>query len=483
MVSRRTGHEETHVQYGEVYWAKHSSKYRNNNHPKQTLVQRRSVHVFYYTEEVKLTGINKYFLGVLGGLVCLTLNFSTPAFAQEIILRHALDGKAQDALATLVLRFNDHIKGQGRVILQDVRSLDNKRPLPLLALLNADDSMNFFTARITFMPLHTLMRNYGQPLNTSLFYPQMLDAVADSTGQPQALPMGMSLPVLLINRGQVPRAAKTIDLSPRTWLDVQNLAGTLSDNGVKCPLTSSRFAWVHLENTASQHGEQMDIRTGRSEKVKANNLMNVKHLALLASWQKSHYFTYFGPDAEANQRFLQGECAMITGESALYVAARATGMDVTLAPLPYYDDAYGAQREKVLPDGAALWVLPGQPKAAYALAARFVSYLLQPDVQRDWVRASGSLPMTPGALAALRESGMPAALADAAEQRLAASRADSTRIHPGALRDRLHLALDEQVALVWSTPRSAKQALDTATLRANSPSSGGSKTKAARRRK
>ena len=422
--------------------------------------------VFYYTEEVKLTGITKYFSGVLGFFV---LGFSAHAAAQEVALRHALDGKAQDALATLVLRFNDSVKGHGRVVLQDARSLDNKRPLPLLALLNADDSVNFFNAHPTFMPLHKLMRDSGQPLNPDIFYPQMLDAVADNTGQPQALPMGMSLPVLLINRKQVPSAAKTVDLAPRTWHDVQNLAGTLSDNGIKCPLTSSRFAWVHLENIASQHGEPMDIRTGRSEKVKANNLMNVKHLALLASWEKSRYFMYFGPDAEANQRFLQGECAMITGESSLYVAAQAAGMDVSIAPLPFYEDAYGAQRDKVLPDGAALWVLPGQPKAANALAARFVSYLLQPDVQKEWIRASGSLPMTPEALTALRESGMPAALADAAELRLAASRGDSTRTRPGALRDRLHLALNEQVALVWSTPLSAKQALDTTTLRANSP--------------
>ena len=158
---------------------------------------------------------------------------------------------------------------------------------------------------------------------------------------------------------------------------------------------------------------------------------------------------------------------MITGESALYIAARAAGMDVSIEPLPYYDDAYGAQRENVLPDGIALWAVAGQPKGNYPLAARFINYLMQPDVQRDWVRNTGSLPMTPGALAALRDSGMPAALADAADKRLSISRSNSARTRPGALRDRLHRALDEQASLVWTTSLSAKQALDTATLRAN----------------
>jgi len=401
--------------------------------------------------------------------LCLISGISHAALpvTQEITLRHALDGKAQDALATLVMRFNDSLKGKGRVVLQDARSVENKQQLPVLALLDVDDSMAFFDTRPRFMPLFKMMRDGGQSLNMAQLYPQMLDAVDDDRGQVQALPMGMSLPVLLINHALLPQVTPVIDLSPRTWLEVQNIAGTLYDHGVKCPLTSSRFAWVHLENMAAQHGEQIEFRSGRIEKVKANSLMNVKHLALLASWQKSRYFHYFGPDGEGSQRFLNGECAMLTGESALYVAARAAGMDVTIAPLPYYDDAYGAQREKVLPDGAALWVLPGHKKAAYQLAARFVTYLLRPDVQKDWVRASGSLPMTPDALIALRESGMPAAIADAADRRLADSRKGSTRVRPGPLRDRLRRVLGEEVALVWSSPMPAKEALDITTRRAN----------------
>jgi sn-glycerol 3-phosphate transport system substrate-binding protein len=415
--------------------------------------------------------------------LCLISGISHAALpvTQEITLRHALDGKAQDTLATLVMRFNDSLKGKGRVVLQDARSVENKQQLPVLALLDVDDSMAFFDTRPRFMPLFKMMRDGGQSLNMAQLYPQMLDAVDDDRGQVQALPMGMSLPVLLINHALLPQVTPVIDLSPRTWLEVQNIAGTLYDHGVKCPLTSSRFAWVHLENMAAQHGEQIEFRSGRIEKVKANSLMNVKHLALLASWQKSRYFHYFGPDGEGSQRFLNGECAMLTGESALYVAARAAGMDVTIAPLPYYDDAYGAQREKVLPDGAALWVLPGHKKAAYQLAARFVTYLLRPDVQKDWVRASGSLPMTPDALIALRESGMPAAIADAADRRLADSRKGSTRVRPGPLRDRLRRVLGEEVALVWSSPMPAKEALDITTRRANeaAPSVAASIAKAA----
>ena len=53
-------------------------------------------------------------------------------FAQDISLRHNLDGKELDTLATLVLRFNDEMKGHGRVLLQDSRGLANKLVLPHL---------------------------------------------------------------------------------------------------------------------------------------------------------------------------------------------------------------------------------------------------------------------------------------------------------------------------------------------------------------
>lgn len=389
--------------------------------------------------------------------------------AQEITLRHALDGKAQGALATLVVRFNDELKNKGRIVLQDARGIEDKKHLPHLALLDADDSPDFFAGRPRFLPLHQMMREAGRKIDSSGFYPQILDAADDPAGRLQALPLGLSLPVLFINRSKLVQVGLDREQRPHTWLELQNLAGALYDEGVACPLTSSRFAWVHVENVSSQHGEPMQARSGRGEKVIANNLVNVKHLALLASWQKSRYFHYSGPGAAGDKRFLSGECAMLTGESSLYSAARAAGLDFTMAPLPYYDDVYGVKPQDVLPDGAAVWVLSGHKKNEYALAARFIEYLMRPEIQKEWVAATSYLPMTPAALAALRGNGIPDALLDAAGKRLSVSLKGSIRTRPGPLRDRLRQFLGEEVAFVWNSGRAAKQALDTATARANAP--------------
>lgn len=387
--------------------------------------------------------------------------------AQDISLRHDLDGTRLDALATLVLRFNDGLKGKGRVVLQDVRGLENRQALPHLALLDPDDSMEFFGTRPRFRPLHEVMREAGQRLDSAAFYPQVADAVDDASGRIQALPIGLALPVLFTNRDALRKAGVNPEMPVATWWELQKVAGEIYDHGIKCPLTTARFAWVHSENVATQAGEAVVSRVGRVDQVLINGMVNVKHLALLASWQKSRYFHYSGPGREGNLRFLNGECAMLTGESSLYAEARRAGIDVGVAPLPHYDDVYRPKPADVLPDGAGLWVLAGHKKDEYKLAARFVAFMMRPEVQKEWVHATSYLPMTPGAVTALRDSGIPQHLLDAAQKRLSVSRKGSTRAKHGPIRDRLHEFLGEEVAFVWTTDRAAKEALDNTVRRVN----------------
>jgi sn-glycerol 3-phosphate transport system substrate-binding protein len=390
-----------------------------------------------------------------------------PVFAQDISLRHDLDGKALDTLATLVLRFNDGLKGKGRVVLQDARGLDNRQLLPHLALLDPDDSMAFFGTRPRFRPLHEVMTQGGQKLDTAQFYPQVVDAVDDASGRMQALPMALALPVLFTNRTAMTKAGLDPDQPIPTWLDLQKVAGEIYDHGGKCPLTTVRFAWIHSENVAMQAGEPLVAKRGNAEQVLANGMVNVKHLALLASWQKSRYFHYSGPGREGNKRFLSGECAMLTGESSLFADAKRAGLDFGISALPHYDDVYAPKPGDVLPDGAGLWVLAGHKKDDYKLVASFMSFLLRPEVQKEWVQATSYLPMTPGAMAALRDSGVPPHLIDTVQKRLAVPHKGSTRPKHGPLRDRLHEFIGEEVNFVWTSGRAAKEALDNAVRRVN----------------
>jgi sn-glycerol 3-phosphate transport system substrate-binding protein len=387
------------------------------------------------------------------------------ADAQEVVLRHDLSGQALDALATLALRFNDENKGKAKVLLQGVAGVAAGSALPQMALLDIDDEQEFFSGRPQFKALYKVMAESGERLTTGSFLPLIYDAIDDPSGRMQALPLALSVPVLMWNKAAFTKAGLDPDVVPKTWLEVQALAGKLLDSGDKCPLTSSRFSWIHLENLSLQHGEPIAVPEGRGKlRVVLNRMVDVKHLALLASWQRSLYFHYFGPGREGDQKFLSGQCMMLTGASSLYPSARAA-FATGVAPLPYHEDVYGVTPNKVLPDGASLWVLDRQSKGQYKAVALFAKFMLRPDVQKEWVKATGFLPMTPGGLEALKAD--PQTLPMLPRGRLAERKPGVTREKHGYGLDRLRTILNEEVATVWKNDTPPKEALDAAMMRAN----------------
>lgn len=401
-----------------------------------------------------------------------------PPEPQEIVLRHTLTGVPLDTLATLALRFNDQEaklkKGGGRILLEDAQGVADKAHLPHLALFDQDDAMAVFDTRPRFRSLHQVMEAGKQRFDAKQFYPQILDAVDDVAGRMQGLPLAMSLPVLFYNKAAFAKAGLNPDVPPKTWWETQDYAGKLRDAGFKCPLTSSRFAWVHVENVASQHGEPLVVKNGKQDQLALNNMVNVKHLALLTSWHKSFYFIYSGPGREGDERFASGECAMLTGESALYARLMRQKPEFSfgIGVLPHYDDVYGARPVQVLPEGAALWVLAADKKPEQEVIARFIAFLLKPEVQREWVRATGFLPMTPEAVQALREAGGDPSLLARAEQRLSMPKRDAARTKSGFGRSRIRNILNEEMEFVWSNQKPPKLALDTAVAR-SAPILGG----------
>lgn len=398
----------------------------------------------------------------------LAVAASQTTSAQEVVLRHALGGAALDRLATLVVRFNDGQGGKAKVRLEDTADMTDPHRLPHMALLDDDDARLFFQSRPRYLYPADIMKAGGETFDEAGIFPQVADAVDDIRGRLQALPIALSLPVLFYNKDAFARAGLDPENPPKTWWETQTAAGRLSDAGFRCPLTSSRFARVHLENVGAQHGEPVVVTGSRGDRFAFNNLVEVKHLALLASWQKSTYFHYFGPGREGDAKFASGECAMLTGESGLLADLKGQiHFPVGITELPHYEDVYGVKPANVLPDGAALWILPGKKKDEYRVVARFMAFLMRPEIQREWVRGTGFLPMTPAALDELAASGTSPRVIDAARKRLSMPKQAGTRARAGVTRSRLRAILAEEVEFVWKNLKPAKQALDTAMVRAN----------------
>lgn len=67
------------------------------------------------------------FIRVVPAVALAFVLLAPVAEAQEIVLRHALEGRARDALTDQVLRFNAAQKGKGKVVLQGLAGLENRR--------------------------------------------------------------------------------------------------------------------------------------------------------------------------------------------------------------------------------------------------------------------------------------------------------------------------------------------------------------------
>lgn len=397
---------------------------------------------------------------------------STPA---EVEIGHHLDAAATEELERLVARFNAGEKS-GSVRLRRLPP-DRMLGAPANMMLIDDDSGSYLAGR-RYEPLHRFLPANGVRFDPKTLYPAMRNAVDDAGGHIQALPLALALPVLYWNKDAFQRAKRDPSQAPRTWDALQDVSGELFDAGYRCPYASSWPVWVHVENVAAVHNQPFLASERGATRLTFNGLVYVKHIARLSSWLKSRYFHLFGVADEADAKFRSGECAVLTSGSNLYPKLRdKVSFSFGVADLPYYDDVYDAHPTRVVPAGSVMWVMAGKPRDENRLTARFVAYLLEPAVQKEWVAATGFLPMTNSSgvteVAGLGRSPAQLLGQELSEQRnLAALRARDV-----AEFGRMRAILVEELSTVWANTKAPKEALDAAVRRGNLLLNGSAKSR------
>lgn len=401
-----------------------------------------------------------------------------PGTPQELSLSHQLDDVRAARLQEVVDRFNAKQKDY-KVVL--VHRSEGDAPADL-NLAVREDLAQIARSKEQFQPLFQVLQDAKEKVDTARLAPELKIGVTDGKGRLQALPVAFSTPVLFYSKTAFRRAGLNPDQPPKTWWEVQAMAGKLFDAGYKCPYTTSWPAWVHIDNLAARNNVET---VGEKGEMAFNGMMQVKHIALLSSWYKARYFVTYGRRDEADAHFANGECGMLTTGSDRYVTFQANkDLDVGVAPLPYYDDAYGAPRA-ALADGASLWVGPGKKPAEYKGVAKFVAFLMAPDMQVEIARAGGYLPLTAAAQMATKSSllrqemtGVEVAHSQLGSVVPRTSVSKAAALTPIVSRiDPVRVIIDEELEAVWANRKPAKEALDNAVTRANAvlrgKSSGG----------
>ncbi|MCM8610765.1 extracellular solute-binding protein [Accumulibacter sp.] len=384
----------------------------------------------------------------------------TAAAPAEILLSHQLDEERAERVEKVIERFNGSQKDYQVKLVRRVQG----EPATDLNLATREEQGHYVAAKAAFKPIQQIMSEAGIPFDGSSIAPELRVGLTDARGNLAALPLALATPILFINKGAFRKAGLDPEKPPRTWAEVQKAADKLFDAGSKCPYTTSWPAWVHIDNLSAWNGVEVADAKGT---LIFNGLPQVKHTALLTTWAKARFFIYFGRRDEADRRFAEGECGMLTSSSSLFGALHESRrVDTGVSPLPYHDDIQGAPQQ-TLAGGASLWAAGGRKPADYKGIAQFVRFLMEPSLQVEFTAASGFLPMTAAARAA---AGSKLLQADVAGLNIAYRQLQG----PAALRtirvseiEKVRIIVEEELEAAWSGKTPAKEALDIAVQRGN----------------
>jgi sn-glycerol 3-phosphate transport system substrate-binding protein len=136
--------------------------------------------------------------------LALAVPFSslTVAAPTEIELSHQLDEERAERLEKLVERFNSRQKDTQVKV---VRRVQGDAPKDL-NLVTREEQARFIAAKSAFKPLHQVMKDENVPFDGSKLAPELRVGLADAKGNLIALPVGLSTPILFINKAAFRKA-------------------------------------------------------------------------------------------------------------------------------------------------------------------------------------------------------------------------------------------------------------------------------------
>ena len=405
-------------------------------------------------------------------LLALSSGFASVASAHEIELSHQLGAQKGAELAKLIERFNAQSKGD-KIVLVD-RAWSDPDPADMMIVAELDQDRFLRSQKIK--PLWSVLSEAGVRPSVLPVPKMLVPSAFDRRNRTVALPLALSTPIVFFNKPALARVGVNVDSPPTTWLEWQTVMGKLEASGSECPFTVSQPVSVLLENTSAWHDAAIvKVDKKGHEEFAANGLVQVKHLAFLATWIKARYLNYAGRGSAAESRFSSGDCLVLAAPSSAMQGLQADAkFEIGVASLPYHDGTYGSP-QNTWADGPNLWISAGKSKADYKVIAQFVAYFLNAQSQVEWTLGTGYLPLTKAGVLALQSD----LLSDNVQgQRLAVAQLTGKPVTRNSVatdfghRAGVRHILAEEMEFVFADKKSSKEALDNAVRRIRSGEDG-----------
>ena len=413
--------------------------------------------------------------------LALAAAFAAPAHAQvEVTWWHAMPGALGEWVNGLAQDFNSRQKDY-KVTAVYKGSYDESYTLAMAAFRagNAPHILQVFEVGTATMmsgkgaikSVTALMKEAGVKFDPKVYVPAVGGYYTAPNGEMMSLPFNSSTTVFHYNKDAFKAAGIDIDAPPKTWPEVALAAAKLKASGHKCPYTTSWQSWTQLESFSAWHNVEFATKrngfNGLDTRLDITTPLHVRHIENLANMAKQGLFIYKGRGNAADATFVSGECAMITGSSAMYGNikrnAKFTG---GISTLPFYPDVPGAPQNTVI-GGASLWVMSGRKAEEYKGVAAFFQFLSDPQVQAKSHQQTGYLPITSDSYGITEKSGFykqnPGT--DVSVTQMIRKVTDKSRgIRLGNF-VQIRAIIDEEMEQVWSGKKSAKEGLEAAKKR------------------
>lgn len=256
-------------------------------------------------------------------------------------------------------------------------------------------------AKGAIKPVHELMKEAGVPFDPAVYLPAVRSYYSSADGKMVGMPFNTSTPILWYNKDAFRKAGLDPNAPPKTWAQVKDAAQRIrATNTAPCALTTEWPTWVHVENLGAIHDVPLATQAngfeGFGAELTINQPLYVRHMQLLMEMLKDGTFKYGGRDGAGTAAFPSGECAIITGSSAMYGrVSREAKFDWGNSYLPYYDDVKGAPKNSII-GGAAIWVMTSPKRTAdeYRGVAEFFRFLGSAEEAAKWHQETGYVPIT-----------------------------------------------------------------------------------------
>ena len=409
--------------------------------------------------------------------------FALPAQAQtEIQWWHSMGGALGEWVNDLAKDFNTSQKDY-KIVPTFKGSYDESMTAAIAAFRagNAPHVLQVFevgtatmmASKNAIVPVGKVMQDAGLKFDPTAYVPAVAGYYTAPNGQMLSFPFNSSTPVFHYNKDAFKAAGLDPEKPPRTWPEVALAAAKLKTSGHKCPYTTSWISWTQLETFSAWHNTEFATKgngmRGIDARLAFNSPLHVRHIENLANMAKTSLFIYKGRGNAADATFVSGECAMITGSSALYGnIKRNAKFAAGISTLPYYPDVPGAPQNTVI-GGASLWVMAGKKSEEYKGVAQFFAHLSKAEEAAKSHQRTGYLPVTKAAYELTEKSGFykqnPGT--DVSVEQMIRKTTDKSRgIRLGNF-VQIRTIVDEETEQIWSGRKGVKEALDSAVKRGN----------------